>query len=43
MERIGLDTAPSKSVLLRFEDLQGLHNAHRDWLQEELDYFPAQN
>jgi hypothetical protein len=36
LERKGLDTAPSKSVLLRFEELQGLHIAHRDWLQEKL-------
>jgi hypothetical protein len=36
LERIGLNPAPSKSVLLRFEELQGLHNAHRDWLRQEL-------
>ena len=36
LERNGLDTAPSKTALLRFEELQGLHIAHRDWLQKEL-------
>jgi hypothetical protein len=36
LESNGLDTAPAKTVLLRFEELQGLHIAHRDWLQEEL-------
>jgi hypothetical protein len=36
LESNGLDTAPAKTALLRFEELQGLHIAHRDWLQEEL-------
>ena len=36
LERNGLDTAPAKAVLLQFEELQGLHVAHRDELQEEL-------
>jgi hypothetical protein len=36
LERNGLDTAPAKAVLLQFEELQGLHVAHRDGLQEEL-------
>jgi hypothetical protein len=36
LERNGLDSAPSKTALLRLEELLGLHIAHRDWLQEEL-------
>jgi hypothetical protein len=36
LERDGLDTSAAKVVLLQFEDLQGMHVAHRDRLKNEL-------
>jgi hypothetical protein len=36
LERDGLDTSAAKDVLLQFEDLQGIHIAHRDRLKKEL-------
>jgi hypothetical protein len=36
LERDGLDTSAAKVVLLQFEDLQGVHIAHRDRLKSEL-------
>jgi hypothetical protein len=36
LERDGFDTSAAKAVLLQFEDLHGMHIAHRDWLKKEL-------
>jgi hypothetical protein len=36
LERDGLDTSAAKDVLLQFEDLQGIHIAHRDRLKKGL-------
>jgi hypothetical protein len=36
LKRDGLDTSAAEAVLLQFEDLQGIHVAHRDRLKKEL-------
>jgi hypothetical protein len=36
LARDGLDTSGAKDVLLQFEELQGMHVAHRDQLKKEL-------
>jgi hypothetical protein len=36
LERDGFDTSGAKSVLLRFEELQGMHIADCDRLKKEL-------
>ena len=36
LERDGFDTSAAKAVLLQFEEIQGMHIAHRDRLKKEL-------